>query len=144
MAWRVWRNGSSNIAHAGVRVLIMLKSPRTSRKHGQSMNSTILYYTCCAHREDIEMACRKQLALARDGHGLISISLKPIDFGDENIVLPLQRSPESMHKQVYAGLQRATSDYIFLTESDVLYHESHFRFVPPRDDVFYYNINVWR
>jgi len=107
-------------------------------------NATILYYTCNTHRPDIEMACRRQLTSARNGHALISISLQPIDFGDANIVLPLKRSPESMHKQVMAGLEQATSDYVFLCESDVLYHQSHFAFTPPRDDAYYYNINVWR
>jgi hypothetical protein len=26
----------------------------------------------------------------------------------------------------------------------VMYHRSHFEFVPPRDDTIYYNTNVWR
>ena len=106
--------------------------------------STALYYTCNVHQEDIEMACRRQLLKASGGCELISVSLKPIDFGDMNIVLNRRRSPESMHYQIVAGLEQAKAGYVFLCESDVLYHEAHFVFTPPRDDIFYYNTNVWR
>jgi hypothetical protein len=49
-----------------------------------------------------------------------------------------------MHKQILAGLERITDDYVFFAENDVLYHRSHFDFMPPRDDTFYYNSNVWK
>ena len=49
-----------------------------------------------------------------------------------------------MHYQILAGLERSSADYVFLCESDVFYHQSHFEFTPPRDDTFYYNTNVWR
>ena len=48
-----------------------------------------------------------------------------------------------MHKQILAGLEKATGDYVFLAEHDVFYHPSHFDFVPLREDTFYYNIHVW-
>jgi hypothetical protein len=109
------------------------------------MTKGILYYTCNCHRADIEQACRAQLTAARDGHGLVSVSQQPIAFGDVQIVLPnIGRSPMSMHKQILAGLEQMTMDVVFLCESDVLYHPSHFDFVPPRADTFYYNVNVWR
>jgi hypothetical protein len=72
------------------------------------------------------------------------VSLKPTQFGDWQIALPLERSPLTMHKQIVAGLERMTADYVFLCESDVLYHPSHFKFVPPSRDTFYYNTNVWK
>jgi hypothetical protein len=49
-----------------------------------------------------------------------------------------------MHRQILAGLERSTADYVFFCEHDVLYHPSHFEFIPPRRDTFYYNVNVWR
>jgi hypothetical protein len=49
-----------------------------------------------------------------------------------------------MFKQILVGLQECTADFIFMCEHDVLYHPSHFEFVPPRDDVYYYNNNVWK
>jgi hypothetical protein len=35
-------------------------------------------------------------------------------------------------------------DTVFLAESDVIYHPSHFKFTPERDDTFYFNTNVWK
>ena len=102
-----------------------------------------LYYTCNTHDENIEQACRKQLKSAIGDMELTTVSLKPIDFGN-NIVIDRARGAETMHHQIVAGLEKATTDIVFLCESDVLYHPSHFAFVPPRKDVFYYNEHTYR
>lgn len=108
-----------------------------------TMKKQIIYYTCNTHREDIEMACRNQLL--KSGLPIISVSReKDIDFGDIRVVLQGERSPEMMHRQVLAGLEQSDADYVFLCESDVLYHPSHFDFVPPQEDAYFYNINVWK
>ncbi len=49
-----------------------------------------------------------------------------------------------MMKQIVSCLERSTADYVFFTEHDVVYPKSHFDFTPTRDDIFYYNENVWR
>ena len=49
-----------------------------------------------------------------------------------------------MVKQILTALENSTTDYVFFTEHDVLYPKCHFDFTPPRDDIFYYNANVWR
>lgn len=108
------------------------------------MRKCILYYTCNTHDERIEMACRWQLLLARGVWDLVSVSREPIEFGAWNEVVEGPRGPLTMHRQVLAGLERITAPIVFLCESDVLYHPSHFDFVPPRADTFYYNTNVWR
>lgn len=103
----------------------------------------IIYYTCNTHLDVIEQACRKQLKLA--GLPIVSVSLnKNIEFGESKITLMGERGPEMMHQQVLAGLQTSRADYVFLCESDVLYHPSHFDFVPESDKVYYYNTNVWK
>lgn len=103
----------------------------------------IVYYTCNTHLPEIDESCREQLKKA--GLPIICVSLnKEMDFGDINIRVEGKRSPEMMHQQVLLGLEEATADYIFLCESDVLYHPSHFDLTPPRDDTFYYNNNVWK
>jgi len=103
----------------------------------------ILYYTCNTHKPEIDETCRRQLALA--GLPIVAISLnKELDFGDERITVQGQRGPEMMHKQILEGLKHCKADYVFLAESDVLYHPSHFEFTPKRKDVFYFNVNVWK
>jgi len=103
----------------------------------------IIYYTCNSHDLEIELPCRKQLQ--KSGLSIVSASLnKKIDFGDTKIILEGEKSPLMMHKQILAGLQASTAKWVFLCESDVLYHPSHFDFTPKRKDVFYYNTNVWK
>jgi hypothetical protein len=43
-----------------------------------------------------------------------------------------------------AALEASEADWVFLCEHDVLYHPSHFEFMPARDDTVYYNTNVWK
>lgn len=65
-------------------------------------------------------------------------------LGIKNIYLPTaKRGYVTMFKQILAALENSTADIIFFTEHDVLYHPSHFDFVPPDKDTFYYNQNVW-
>ena len=75
---------------------------------------------------------------------IVSVSLKPISFG-RNIVLDgLERSYPTMVKQILTGLEDLKSDIVFFTECDVLYHPSHFEFIPEDENTFYYNTNNWR
>ena len=102
----------------------------------------IVYYTDNHCDELILQACRKQLMRAVNGFELVSVSQTPLDFG-KNIVMNLQRSKESMFRQILKGLEESTADVIFLAEHDLLYHPSHFDFMPERDDTFYYDRNRW-
>jgi glycosyltransferase involved in cell wall biosynthesis len=86
--------------------------------------------------------CQEQLRKAFKGK-IVSVTLKPIDFG-ENIVLPLKREKVSIFKQILAGLEALDTDYVFLCDDDCLYDPSHFDFIPPRKDTFYYDLNWWR
>lgn len=108
------------------------------------MSRCCLYYTCNTHDPRIEQACRVQLDTARGNLELGTVSREPIDYGDWNIVVDAPRSPLTMHKQILAGLQRLESDQVFLCESDVLYHPSHFTSIPLVEDVPTYNTNVWK
>lgn len=73
----------------------------------------------------------------------MAVTLKPIAFG-RNIVLPLERGYLAMFTQQLVALEELDTDYVFFVEHDVLYHPSHFDFVPPRDDTFYYNQHTYR
>jgi len=81
--------------------------------------------------------------ILKSGLPILSVTLKPMDFG-KNIHYIGKRSHSTMFKQILFGLQNSTADFIFMCEHDVLYHPSHFKFVPPKDDVYYYNNNVWK
>jgi hypothetical protein len=87
------------------------------------------------------LAVQKQLL--RVGLPIVSVTLKPMDFG-HNIVLPLQRSALTMFKQILAGLETSTADIIYFAEHDVLLHPTHFDFTPYYEDVFFYDSNFWQ
>jgi len=101
----------------------------------------IIYYTDNQVPLKLGHMCRKEILKA--GLPIVSASLKPMDFG-KNIVLGLPRGYVAYHKQILAALEASTADIIFFCEHDVLYHQSHFDFTPPRKDVYYYNFNWWR
>lgn len=121
-----------------------LKASTKQPKASTQPTKGILYYTCSTLDESIALPVRNNLKACTNGHEVGCVSRERTDFGDWNIVMQLERGPLAMHEQILAGLERMQSQYVFLCEHDVLYHQSHFDFVPPRNDVYYYNTNVWR
>ena len=103
----------------------------------------IVYYTNNQCEERVLSIVRNQLEKVRNGYPIVSVSQYPINFGN-NIVMPLKSSVLSMFKQILRGIEESKSDILFLTEHDVIYHPSHFDFIPPKKDVFYYNLNNWK
>jgi hypothetical protein len=104
------------------------------------MNRTIVYYTCNTHDPTIDEMCRAQLLCA--GLPIVCVSLnKPLDYGDITITLQGERGPLMMHRQIVTGLEAAEDGIVYLCESDVLYHPSHF---DESVNVIGYNVNVWR
>jgi glycosyltransferase involved in cell wall biosynthesis len=100
----------------------------------------IVYYTENRLDPKIMKAC--QVQLAKSNLPITSVSLKPIDFGD-NVVLDLERGYLTMFKQILAGLEESKADIIFFAEHDILYHPEHFEFTPKEKDVYYYNENIY-
>jgi len=108
---------------------------------GKGLSSGILYYTDNQINMKLAKTCR--IYIKESGLPITSVSLKKMDFG-RNIHLHLKRGRETMFKQILAGLEAMTEDIIFFCEHDVIYHKSHFDFIPPSKDKFYYNNNNWR
>lgn len=95
------------------------------------MSVGAIYYTSNRVNSAIKEGCWRQLQKS----GL------PITVNDTVVGKP---GAVSMFKQIYDCLQRAEQTQVFFCEHDILYHLSHFDFVLPRDDIFYYNVSVWR
>ena len=117
-----------------------------ARKHLTSEERSVkglVYYTDNCLDERIMGAVQRQLLVCCNGFPIVSVSLKPLDFG-VNVILNLERSALTMFKQILTGLETIDTKVVFLVEHDILYHPSHFDFAPPRRDIFYYNQNVWK
>jgi len=102
---------------------------------------SIIYYT--DNELDEPLNSIVQMHIHRSNLPIASASLKPIRFG-ENVVVEGERGYPTMVNQIIAALETAVGNHVFFCEHDVLYHPSHFTFTPPKDNIFYYNENVWR
>jgi hypothetical protein len=107
----------------------------------EALSKGILYYT--DNRLDPKIMSAVQSQLLKANLPIVSVSLKPIDFG-ENIVIDAERGPLTLFRQILAGLEAIKTDIVYHCEHDCLYHPSHFDFTPERDDLFYYNNNLWK
>ena len=110
------------------------------------MNKSICYYThnIC----DPKIFKASQETIRRSNLPIVSVSLKPLENMGNNIVLNLKPGVITYTRQILMALENSnlSSDtkYVFFCEHDVLYHPSHFEFIPPTDDTYYFNENTWR
>lgn len=102
-----------------------------------------IYYTDNRPKPFILAECQAQIKRAWPGK-IVSVSLAPIDFGQNIVLLDHERSYPTMVKQITMALEALDTDIVYFLEHDVLYHESHFDFTPPNEEIYYYNVNNWR
>ena len=109
------------------------------------MTKGVVYYTNHSVDEKIFLTCQAQLKRCMEiwKFPIISVSQKPINFGQNFVMDKMESSVLSMYKQILKGLEECKTDVVFFAEHDVLYHPSHFDFTPEREDHFYYNRNEW-
>lgn len=116
-------------------------------RHKASPSREIIFYTDNQLSDKIAGVVQDQLTkISADlAIPIICSSLSPMPhFGTTNICFPhLARSHRAMFLQTLAALEASSAEIIFFCEHDVLYHPSHFDFVPPKKDTFYYNRNWW-
>lgn len=119
-----------------------LKRKEKERKPKPDPKKGIIFYT--DNQLNIKIARAVQKQLKSIGLPIASASLKPMPNFGKNIHVPLKRGVLTMFKQILAALEASDADIVFFCEADVLYHPSHFEFTPPKKDVFYYNVNLWK
>ena len=74
---------------------------------------------------------------------LISVSQKPMDFGENICIGDVGRSHLNIYRQILIGAKAAKTKYIALVEDDILYHPSHFTEKRPSPGHFLYDMNKW-
>ncbi|HDZ13370.1 hypothetical protein LCGC14_0643800 [marine sediment metagenome] len=103
------------------------------------MATTIIYYSDGSVEKSIGKLVKKYIL--KSGKPIISVTQQPLDFGTNICVGDIGRSYKSIQSQVLVGALCAKTKYIALAEHDTLYPEGYFDWIPPKDDVFYYNKN---
>ena len=104
---------------------------------------TILYYTSNREDEIFERRIRDNILQVSGGLPIISISQKPIDFGENIVVGDVGASGFNMFRQVLIGCEAAKTPFVISAEADCLYPPDYFQFMPPRDDICYRNKNLY-
>lgn len=109
--------------------------------HKAMSDLTICYYTANVISDFFMKNVQKQILKAAPDVPIISVSQKPMKFG-ENIVVALPRHQASIYKQVLIGAREAKTKFVALCEDDVLYSPEHFKF-RPKQGHWGYNMNSW-
>ena len=104
---------------------------------------TIVYYTANVINNEAAERIRGNLLKKANGTRIISISHKPINFGDNMCVSNMPVGLYSLFKQVLVGAREVKTKFMACAEDDYLYGPDHFEMIPPRDDTFYYDVNRW-
>ena len=107
-----------------------------------SVKKGILFFT--DNQLKLKIAHAVQSQLKNIGIPIVSASLKPMPHFGKNIHVKLPRGYLAYFTQILEALKASDADIIYMCEHDVLYHPSHFTFIPPTKDKFYYNQNFWR
>lgn len=102
---------------------------------------TAVYYTANVIPDKFAQDVRSQLAYASGGIPIISVSHKPLDFG-QNVVVDMPRHHLSIYRQALVGAKEAKTKYIALCEDDVLYSPEHFK-RRAQPGKFAYNVAYW-
>lgn len=105
------------------------------------MNSDLTIIMLTANRVAASWASyhKEKLLEAADGAPIITISRKPLDWG-ENLLDEAPYKISNIYFQLLRGAKHAKTDYIAVAEDDTLYPPEHFLYRPP-ENAFAYNQN---
>ena len=92
--------------------------------------TTVIYYTSNREEERFERIIRDRIWKAAGDLPIISVSQKPIDFGYNICVGDVGVSNQNAHRQFQIGCEAAKTEYVHSAESDTLYPQEYFKFIP--------------
>lgn len=107
------------------------------------MKKGIVYYTDNILEKSFAEIVRKRLKISASDIPIVWVSHKSIQEENNIVWNDIGCSHHSICLQILLGVQALKADVIYFAEHDVIYHPSHFDFIPPKENVFYYNLNRW-
>jgi len=135
--------GSSSAGTARA-TLPILPGAKWAVSADRAVSKGIIYYTDNRTPPAIREAVARQI----DAAGLPVVAavlpggVTPAHW--TTVTVDAERGYLTMFRQILAALEASTADVIYHCEHDVLYHQSHFEFTPPRADTFYYNQHTFK
>lgn len=106
------------------------------------MKSTIVYYSSGHEDENFEKNITDDLLSKIEDLPLISVTQKPMKLGKNICVGDVGMSYINIMRQYMIGIAEAKTKYIITAESDFLYDQDYFHFVPEHDGIYRHS-NVW-
>ena len=105
---------------------------------------TVIYYTSNREKEDFENKIKVKLLKSIGNTPLISVSQKPIVFGQNICVGDVGTSDHNIYRQMQIGALKAKTKFVCAAEADCLYPPTgYFDFILPDDKTAYHYTNVW-
>ena len=101
-------------------------------------DKTIVYITSNGDYDVLEHEVRETIRAHAAGIPIVSVSHKPLDFGDNICVGDIGRHRHNIWKQLRLGAERAQSRFLVICEADFLYPPEFFAFTPENDSTYYY------
>jgi hypothetical protein len=98
---------------------------------------TIIYYTSNREEPEFEKWVQETLLKAAGDLPIISVSQKPIDFGENICVGDIGATATNMLLQIQTGAKKATTPFVSTAEADCLYHKSYYDFKPKSENTIY-------
>lgn len=104
---------------------------------------TVIYYT--SNREDpkFENKIIDNILNNCDGLPIVSVSQKPMTFGNNIVVGDVGTSGFNCLRQMMLACEAAKTKFVIHTEADCLYPPDYFKFIPPDEDHCYRNDNTY-
>jgi hypothetical protein len=99
--------------------------------------TTILYYTSNKEDETFERNIQAILKKNSNGMPIISISQKPIGFGDNICIGQVGANDHNLYHQILIGCRAAKTPFVIMAEADNLYPPDYFNFTTDRIDMVY-------
>lgn len=108
-----------------------------------SKDFTVLYYSANTENEKFESIVRQNILKQKESLPLVSVTQKPLENFGLNICVGKQYNCYGNEfRQIQIGLNEVQTEYVLVTEADVLYPPQYFQFTPQDADYYRY-ANVW-
>lgn len=120
-----------------------MKKKITAKKKSLKKLLTVIYYTSNRENEDFENKIKAKLLKTIGDLPLISVSQKPIDFGENICVGDVGISNQNVFRQFQIGCMHAKTPFVAVAESDCLYPKEYFEFIPENINMCCRYDNVW-